>query len=279
MERNYQQLESGSKPLWLPHLSGIPGFYHGEYYHFNRSVLLVHVGKAGGGSVRLFMDKHNITHLFEQIHVHPVPHSAVASHLRIVVCLRDPVERLISAYNWGITRRKRWALRLARCYTVDQFAVQSAYAHINPSLALQSGREACGRLLDWNEPNIMTHGHIKRDSCFYLGGCIGDSAFAENREFVVTAEQIEFDSREMLKWMNASTVSGPSFPHSRDNSAANLTRNLSAFAREALEVALVDEYRMLNYALRISVNRRASAYCTTHAEVPGVCKVARTRST
>ena len=97
---------------------------------------------VGGGTVRRMLWAANVTN--DQVHVHPVPLAAIASHPRIVICVRDPVDRFISAYNYGIVVKATWAVELAECYDVNRFALQFAYRRINPSL--QSARGACAEL-------------------------------------------------------------------------------------------------------------------------------------
>ena len=89
--------------------------------------------------------------------------------------------------------------------------------------------------------------------------------------FVVRTEMMDTDSQSLLEWLNAKHVDTI---HNKDNSAATtstqITTQLKPFAREALEVALVDEYQLVNRVLRLSSNAPLSAYCVKHAEVEGL---------
>lgn len=257
-------------------LSGLDGWHEGKLYQFNSSVLIVHVGKAGGGTIIELLHRARVA--FDQVHVHPVPLLKLHSHPYIVVVTRDPVARFISAYNWGITQRKPWAMRLSACYDVDQFAMAFAYHRINPSL--RSARTPCDTLSDeidsWTSAKgeytgAFTFGHIKMDGCFYMGGCIGDSALLSKRMFVVRTEMMSEDAGAMLSWLNASGL-GAQMPHGHDNSAttSNYTTKLQPFAQHALEVALVDEYQIANRILQMSINAPRSAYCVTFANIHGL---------
>ena len=104
------------------HVSGLPGQHQGFNYTFRGSVLFIHIGKAGGGSVLHLLNKAHVAS--DQVHTRPVPYIAIASHARIVVCNRDPVDRLVSAYNWGLTKQQQWAKELHSCFDVNQFAVE-----------------------------------------------------------------------------------------------------------------------------------------------------------
>lgn len=252
--------------------SGLSGWHQGQLYQFAARVLLIHIGKTGGGTVRRMLWAANVTN--DQVHVHPVPRAAIASHSRIVICVRDPVDRFISAYNHAIIMNDAWAVELAKCYDVNRFALQFAYRRINPSL--QSARGACAKLdpvVDaWAATvNYSRYGHSPVDGCFHVGGCIQDLAGRSKDVFVVRTEMMDTDSQSLLEWLNAKHVDTI---HNKDNSAATtstqITTQLKPFAREALEVALVDEYQLVNRVLRLSSNAPFSAYCVKHAEVEGL---------
>ena len=253
-------------------LSGLNGWHQGKLYKFDRSVLFIHVGKAGGSSIAGIL---GATHVhYDQIHVHPVPLLALHSHPYIVITVRDPVARLISAYNWGISLRQPWAMKLSACYDVDQFAMAFAYHRINPSF--RSARTPCDTLSDkidaWTSTeagaSFFDFGHIRMDGCFYLGGCIGDSALLSKRMFVVRTEMISADAHAMLNWLNASELQAP--PHKNENLAARNATQLRPFAQHALEVALVDEYQLVNRIMQMSINAPQSAYCVTYADIHGL---------
>ena len=247
-------------------LSGLPGRHQGSNYNFDGRVLLIHIGKAGGSTVGRLLSAADVT--LDQVHVHPVPYIALASHSHIVVCVRDPVDRLISAYNWGLTKHRGWAKELHSCFDVNQFAVEFAYRRINP--LLRRGRACSSPNIDaWRRtsgPNYFDYGHIRMDGCFYVGGCIDYMTTLSKEMFVVRTEIITADSQSLLKWLNATSVP---IRHDHNNGAANLTRQLQPFAQEVLEVALTDEYLLANRLLQLSVNAKLSAYCVKYAELYG----------
>ena len=53
------------------HLSGLDGWHQGELYKFNSSVLFVHVGKAGGGTIVRMLDVAHVA--YDHMNVAPVP--------------------------------------------------------------------------------------------------------------------------------------------------------------------------------------------------------------
>ena len=86
--------------------------------------------------------------------------------------------------------------------------------------------------------------------------------------FVVRTEMISADAHAMLNWLNASELQAP--PHKNDNLAARNATQLRPFAQHALEVALVDEYQLINRIMQMSINAPQSAYCVTYADIHGL---------
>lgn len=65
--------------------------------HENETLFL-HVGKAGGGTV--FHELLNANIPFRRCHPHPCPPSLFQNFSTILVTIRDPVDRYVSAFNW-----------------------------------------------------------------------------------------------------------------------------------------------------------------------------------
>lgn len=70
-------------------------------------LLFSHVGKAGGGTIRLQLKQMGVHHLFSRCHPRPCLHTALrqlAAQQRsldgILINVRDPVDRFVSAFNW-----------------------------------------------------------------------------------------------------------------------------------------------------------------------------------
>jgi hypothetical protein len=66
-------------------------------------IVLIHVGKAGGDSVNALLRAHcarSRCDLPTQVHLRRATPADVANASAVVVTLRDPVERAVSAFNW-----------------------------------------------------------------------------------------------------------------------------------------------------------------------------------
>lgn len=236
-------------------------------HQFQGEVLFIHLGKTGGGSVGQLLKDENVS--YDQIHMYPVILPALRSHPYIVVTVRDPVARFISAYNWGVKLRQPWAMNLAHCYDLNQFAMEFANRRINQSSSRLEGIQ-CDKYIRED------FGHVTMDSCFYMGGIIRDPILQSKKlMFVVRTEMLINDTDALVERLNFKLLNthehDAKLSHKHDNSAAhNTTQVLQPLVQHALEVALVDEYQIANRILRVSINALQSAYCVTYADIYGL---------
>ena len=255
----------------LPQLSGLSGNAS------RRSVLLVHIGKAGGTTVTSLLPSP-----FGYVHVHPVPDIALSKHPRVVVSIRDPVARFVSAYNWGIQFRKRPGSAIARvdttrCSSVNDFAQRFVEAKAG-SRRLMNQTDACAELALGLTNSVPTHqaqghfSHVAMDACFYLGGCTRKFAGS----FVVTLEDMNVDLPALLQWLQVDQWLERPIPHTHPSTYSRV--ELRESSRNALEFALSDNYRLLNLVLSASLNKCNAAYCVT-SKLPRLCRSAPSPST
>jgi len=173
--------------IWR-HWSGIPGgTWRGRRDKLSARILLAHTGKTGGSSIRHTFYANHIHH--DEIHVHPVPRAMILSHPRVVLCMRDPVSRFLSAWEWARhtnrsadiaayeAREHELVLRPgtqgAALGPLDLFkCFESAVA-----FARGLGRsDECGRLaqsvLQPAPPGGVHLTHLTRGYCYYFGGVL-----------------------------------------------------------------------------------------------------------
>lgn len=94
-------------------------------------LLFAHVGKAGGGTVGKIIEDLGSSGLFTVCH--PLPCLKAASNVtHVLVTVRDPVERFVSAFNW------RTALL---CERNDTRAHRHGHAYLGPGKNCDSGRD------------------------------------------------------------------------------------------------------------------------------------------
>jgi len=210
--------------------TGIPGKHEDNTgkitsYTFDKPVLFIHIGKAGGGAVQSHLRGAGIA--FDPVHVSYAPRNAILSHNWVVVCVRDPVTRFVSAYNWGNpdsarcrTRKKKKGKDLARlkffykCFpnvTAWVSAFRRGSGRNNISGSNGSARNDCEQIA-FNAKGIedihISHISVKTESstyssplvaCSYIGLFLNDDwekpSFAHTLQHlhVIQTEQLDDD--------------------------------------------------------------------------------------
>ena len=61
-------------------------------------VLFVHVGKTCGGTIAAELRKNRVP--YHEVHLDKVDGETLAKYKRVIVSARDPVDRVVSAFNW-----------------------------------------------------------------------------------------------------------------------------------------------------------------------------------
>ena len=253
-------------------------------------VLFVHVGKTCGGSAVAYLRRAvNVT----EVHLRPVKREEVERASHIIVSVRDPTERVVSAFEWhrpGGDRtygrcfhRKRDVERYGSTCADDELykcaATADAFADL---VASRNTTDRCARVAKaFLAPDAGTKllgaplhfarlSHINRGFAFYLGEQALDRLQGRRRSrsrptlkppvWVVEASACERDARAFLAGL--SLDQGRTFPtaHRQGPHALSYRR------RAAIMDALAHEYRTLqalaaraeNYAL--DARRRAPAW-------------------
>ena len=61
-------------------------------------VLFVHVGKTCGGTIAAELRKNRVA--YHEVHLDKVDGETLAKYKRVIVSARNPVDRVVSAFNW-----------------------------------------------------------------------------------------------------------------------------------------------------------------------------------
>ena len=165
-------------------------------------ILLVHVGKTGGTTVRNRL--RTINKRFQTIHVHPVDHKMFDDYNVILIGLRHPVERILSAYYFTHPHEKGSIMR--QNPSLITHIIREFY-HCSPTLQdfannlYESSR--CGDVAR-GYPRDILRMHIYTGPCAYLAG-ISDVLFntTEKKIFVLNSENMNDDLNyvsEQLNW-------------------------------------------------------------------------------
>lgn len=159
----------------------------------NKSILLVHVGKTAGASVKAQFETDGLD--FEQVHLHSVDEAMIRAHAVVLVSLRDPVQRLVSAFNFrspaaGVPLDPVCPLEQHKPF-YDCFKSLDEYAN---ALTDQS---ACGRIARRGEC------HTEFDTCAYLGGVMQELERNRHKVFVLDKATVLADLNRIsnhLRW-------------------------------------------------------------------------------
>jgi hypothetical protein len=236
--------------------------------------LFVHVGKTCGGTVAATLQQRYVGPQpgWAEVHVHPVRQEVLEAADRVLLVLRDPVDRVISAFNTAacideaydgevdVTVCKREATgRLTRKPNFDEL-IQHTVFDCFPNVTVfadgidddsDCGRRARESLLDYHlvsEVGIPAHTHFFMGACFYLGGLL--EQLKGKSVHVVNSETCDDDIAAIPRWLgqNASMAAVEahtgSFPHHEDTVSAEGRRRLRRHL--AHEYAFISELEALS---------------------------------
>ena len=82
-----------------------------------KRIRLVHIRKAAGGSVSKALSSAGIK--TRQLHIHALDSIMILEYDILIICLREPAARAVSAFNW----RNPLALNLSAHYNIKQCGV------------------------------------------------------------------------------------------------------------------------------------------------------------
>ena len=210
-------------------------------------VVFVHVGKAGGGTVRsellagLGANSGVARGIFE-VHMEPPPADLLMNATEIIFTCRDPVDRIVSAFNWqlptGQRARELFGLerRLYRCFTHPEPFVRALTLGLSdPSsinvTCVQAAREA------WDAHLL----HIGQGLDYYYGAV---QKYLPQLRYVLLETEALGEGLACLRqrlfplpWSEQESIH-------QDYPAQD--QKISAEAHAALGAVLPREYRLLN---------------------------------
>ena len=199
-------------------------------------LLFVHVGKTCGSSVmQALRNPQNQVAIqklapghepFDAVHMHPVRREVADSMNRVLITLRDPVDRFISSYNTAacIGDPKNDPSRCRRKENGDESLSAS---HVKPGTPLTNkitsecfnnvsafadnldADTECGRLArDVVGPNYIEDlghvGHIGKGACYYLGGVL--ERLKDKDVYVIDTETCDAGIRGIPTWLGLNST-------------------------------------------------------------------------
>lgn len=153
--------------------------------------LLIHVGKTGGGSLRTLLINNGIN--FEQVHFHAVDAGMIRSHKNIIIAVRDPAERLVSAFNWHNPRCRPIKPIWQNLGFGDFDNFYGCFGNPNEFASAVIEDNKCGQIAR------LGNGHVEFDTCAYVGGLVEELHKHRRKVFVVDTADLLQDVNHVSK--------------------------------------------------------------------------------
>ena len=254
--------------------------------YLKRVLLFVHVGKTGGTTVEDFLVANNIKH----VAIHTKPLSSKICKLKhvfgekkcerfedrwktltdkVVVSVRDPIKRVISAFNWRHTNgggvkdksfsRKhypdayRFDINLYECFaSINDFAE----ALFPPDGGIRNATGRCEHLahkaLELN--NTFYGPHLSQGYRFYMGEDVLDYMKADNRSiYLIHQESMQEDLLGIGEFLNV-RLRSPKISQRRSAYKRKNDKYISEWGMKNLRKVLQPEYEFLRHLEEASVN-------------------------
>jgi hypothetical protein len=206
---------------------------------FRNRILLVHVGKSCGTSVAAFFQRNNVS--YYEVHMFPLSDYILNEFTHVVIAVRDPINRTISAFNYGDPRQafpgykfKSGEHILYKCFnSVDEYANSLLANKTECEQLAESGRES---------------GHIAQNICFHIGGMMQHLLAKRPHVYIVDSETCEADVAWVLESIGV-PLKKQKFPHVRNAAKTTESTFLSPSGKENLKIFLEDlgEYNIYRF--------------------------------
>lgn len=165
-------------------LTGIGDEYH---TYQGKRILIVHVGKAAGGTVNKALLTAGVRS--RQIHMHALDAQMIDEHDCILLCLRNPVQRTISAFNWRVPggRNVSEGFAFKQCGIGNYEEFYTCCRSIEEYAARLSEFSTCGSIARQGEC------HTELDTCAYVGGVVHELERQRSKVFAIDTSTIQSD--------------------------------------------------------------------------------------
>lgn len=200
-------------------------------------MLFVHVGKTGGATAADTFKANGMRAAL--LHTFPLDTAMLKYYYKIIVSLRDPVERYISSFNN--------ILPGGESPMMDEFFMK-CFPNVNFATEALFDSTPCGSVIR----NIA--GHMEMGYCYYLGGKSVRDALRRKKVFVLRQEFFKQDMHVILHRVGDVRPPHKSVP--KKHAATHLSRNISQNGLKNLKLWLHmhGEYDLYREILRYAVN-------------------------
>lgn len=166
--------------------------------HNTNRTLHVHVGKTGGTEIHQY-----IRRISQELHVHALVADMIRDFETIVISLRNPVDRLISAYYFThpLLSSKE---RLKPSDLLNATLVRRDYGRFYYQFpTLKDYGDALFETSERGDAARHGTGHINMDMCAYMGGVLSELWKVKEHVFIVNTESMIADLKDIsmkLDW-------------------------------------------------------------------------------
>ena len=258
-------------------------------------VLFVHVGKTCGGTIAAELQKNRVA--YHEVHLDKVDGETLAKYKHVIVSARDPVDRVISAFNWRsphACRKRNGGCTPPRA--VEKFDGERGFyncfpdvQHFVDAVTARSQEERQGTTLTCHMlAYSFFHGvgvgagggsHIGKGISWYVGPVLHDLLRRESDLWVVRAEACEHDMEGAIRWLRGDdtldVLRGGWIHHAR-NTTDETSTTIDGSSRKKLQQRMEAEFQILQLALDASVNygakRRRGLQKELLVDGGGVCQ-------
>lgn len=222
---------------------------NGEKIHTlnKRKILYVHVGKTGGEFINQFF-RYNYPELhLQQLHIHALDRMMVKQYSTIIISLRNPVDRLISAYYFSHPL-------IEGSYAYDG-KIENSFYKCCPDLISFGNtlfeNSKCGNIAR-NQSLQSVKGHMDLDSCAYMSGVLNELKAKKEHVYLINTESLQRDVDNLVTYFKWNEFYKPSKAHhnTHNHTLVNKPTEVSSKTREQLQLFLqlsgeIDMYNTL----------------------------------
>ena len=187
---------------FMKHNASAALFPNEVHHDNNKKLLLVHIGKTGGGTEESRLRAEKIP--LQTLHVHALDKKMLNDFDIFLIGLRHPVERVISAYYFSHPHHGEASFVID--HTFHRHADLVDFYKCSPTLEEYANnlfqRSHCGDVARGvgNFENANHHVHI--GICAYLGGVVEDLFQSNKTFFVINSENLDADMNYVSKKLN-----------------------------------------------------------------------------
>ena len=157
-------------------------------------IVFVHISKTGGSTIQKFLSNNNIR--YHLVHCRPLPKNIIRGGRKIIVSVREPLSRVISAFNWrspyggGIHK-------FGKNNTAQEMMFHSCFHNVSIFVKSFSAHKSNCRDIAHN--SLKNREHIGMGYVFYLKQAM--SKIRDAHIYVIRQEHLQADLLGLQDWI------------------------------------------------------------------------------